>query len=89
MLLTSNDIKGIFSGLITGEMSREEADRWAFERMQEFDAGTLEFHPVCDEEVLWGAIQFLYGVDTKISPDEYMNSLEDIRTAFEEKWEKD
>lgn len=88
MLLTIDDIKGKFFELITGEISREDADRWAYERMQAFDAGTLEFQPKYDEEFLWSAIQYLYGVDTKDSPDEYMHSLEDIERAFEEKWNR-
>tara|TARA_R110002124_G_scaffold32452_6_gene108874 strand:+ start:162 stop:428 length:267 start_codon:yes stop_codon:yes gene_type:complete len=88
MLLTINDIKDKFSKLIAGQISREDADRWAYERVLAFDAGTLEFQPVCDEEFLWSAIQYLYGVDTKDAPDEYMHSLEDIQRAFEEKWNR-
>ncbi|MDT7526953.1 hypothetical protein NOG12_12815 [Pseudidiomarina sp. GXY010] len=88
MLLTIDDIKGKFSELIAGEISREAADRWAYERIQAFDAGLLEFEPGSDEEFLWSAIQYLYGVDSKDSHDEYMHSLGDIQRAFEEKWNR-
>ena len=85
MLLTIDDIKEKFSELIVGKISREEADRWAYERMQALDSGSLIFQPACDEEFLWSAIQYLYGVDTKDSPDEYMHSLEDIQKKFAQK----
>lgn len=88
MLLTIDDIKGKFSELLAGKISREDADRWAYERMQALDAGSLEFNPKSDEEFLWSAIQYLYGVDTKDSPDEYMHSLDDIQKAFEDKWNR-
>lgn len=88
MLLTIDDIKDKFSELITEKISREDADRWAYERIKAFDAGSLEFFPACDEEILWSAIQYLYGIDTKNAPDEYMHSLEDIKSTFEMKWER-
>lgn len=88
MLLTLEDIKTTFLSLIKGDISREEADRWAYIRMQAFDSGSLEFSPESEEELLWSAIQYLYGIDTKVSPDEYMNSIEEIKIEFEEKWNK-
>lgn len=88
MLLTLDDIKKIFTSLIKGDMTREDADRWAYERMQAFDSNCLEFVPSSDEEMLWSAIQYLYGIDTKISPNEYMHSIDEIQSVFEEKWNR-
>jgi hypothetical protein len=88
MLLIIDDIKEIFNGLISGRISREEADRWAYERMQAFDSDSLEFEPITNEDLLWSAIQYLYGIDTKVSPDEYMHSIEEIKQAFEKRWNK-
>ena len=88
MLLTIDDIKDKFSELISGNISREDADRWAYEKIMAFDTGSLEFLPACDEEFLWSAIQYLYGIDLQDSPGEYIHSLEDIQRAFEEKWDK-
>ena len=86
MQLTVEQINETFNDLINSEISREDADSWAYERIKAFDLGELEFSPVSDEEKLWSAIQYLYGIDTKISPTEYMHSLDEVRETFEEKW---
>lgn len=88
MRLTKEDIQQTFSCLISGSISREEADRWAYERMQAFDAESLMFEPPADEEFLWSAIQYLYGIDSKVAPDEYLHSIDEIKETYEEKWNK-
>ena len=88
MLLTIDDIKEIFTRLIDGNISREEADRWAYERIQASDSDSLEFDPVSDKLFLWSAVMYLFGVDMMISPGEYMHSLEDIKETFEERWNR-
>lgn len=88
MRLTLDDIKTIFTSLIRKDVSREYADRWAYEKIQAFDSDCLEFVPTSDEEMLWSDIQYLYGIDTKISPDKYMHSIDEIQSVFEEKWNK-
>lgn len=89
MLLTLNDIKEVFNNLIKEKITREQADRWAYERMQSFDADTLYFEPKEKEELLWDAIQYLYGIDSKVSPTEYMHPLDEIKETFEERWAKE
>ena len=86
MLVSLSDVRLIFGKLIDGKISREEADRWAYEKVKAFDAGSLEFESVTDEQSLWNAIKYLYGIDTKISPFEYMHSIEEIKNEFIEKW---
>lgn len=86
MELTLLEINQLFNKLIELEFTREEADRWAFKRIQAFDSGVLQFLPQTDEEILWSAIQYLYGIDIKISPDEYMHSIDDIQEEFEKTW---
>jgi hypothetical protein len=86
VLLTISDIKEIFTRLINDEITRDTADRWVYERMQAFDANLLEFNPVSDEKLSWSAIEYLYGINTRISPNEYLHSMEEIKEAFEEKW---
>lgn len=88
MLLTIEDIKSKFNELINEEISREDADKWAYIRMQAYDDGNLEFQPSSDQELLWGAIQYLYGIDIKDSPSSYLHSLEDIQVVFETTWNK-
>ena len=86
MQLTLDEISETFEKLIDGKITREDADRRAYMRMQAFDLGQLEFVPAAEEQVLWSAIQYLYGIDTKVSPIEYMHSIEEIREAFEKNW---
>ncbi len=88
MLLTVSDIKKVFTQLINGKLSREEVDRWAYKRMQAFDSGSLTFKSKSDENFLWSAIQYLYGIDTMVSPGEYMHSIEEIKKTFEERWQR-
>lgn len=86
MQLKLDEVNELFEKLINLEITRENADRWAYKRMQALDLGELEFIPASDEQKLWDAIQYLYGIDTKVSPDEYMHPVEEIRENFEEKW---
>lgn len=86
MQLKLDEVNELFQKLINSEITREDADRWAYKRMQALDSGELEFIPAADEQKLWDAIQYLYGIDTKVSPYEYMHPVEEIRETFEEKW---
>jgi hemerythrin superfamily protein len=86
MELSLTDVQNVFEDLIAGRISREDADRWAYARMQSFDSNDLLFHPKAEEELLWDAVQYLYGIDTKVSPDEYMHSIEDIETEYLSRW---
>jgi len=84
--LSRSDIQEVFQNLIEGRISREDADRWAYARMQAFDSNDLSFNPKGDENLLWDAVQYLYGIDTKISPDEYMHSIDDIEAEYSSRW---
>ena len=86
MELSRSDIHDVFQNLIEGRISREDADRWAYARMQAFDSNDLSFNPKVDEELLWSAVQYLYGIDTKLSPDEYMHSIDDVEAEYLSRW---
>lgn len=86
MRLTLIEVNEIFQKLVETDITREDADRWAYARMQAFDADELEFSPSSDEKKLWSAVQYLYGIDTKVAPREYMHSLDDIKGKFESEW---
>ena len=86
MELSRDDIQEVFQDLIAGRISREDADRWAYARMQAFDSDDLSFSPKADEELLWDAVQYLYGIDTKVSPEEYMHSIDDIEAEYRSHW---
>ncbi len=87
MQLTLNEVNELFIKLIEADISREDADRWAYAKMQAFDANELEFYPCSDEVKLWNAVQYLYGIVTKVSPNEYMHSLDEIKDKFEAEWQ--
>ncbi len=86
MKLEMKNIHDVFNGILNSKTTREEADRWAYKIMLAFDSGNLEFVPLSDEQLLWSAIQYLHGIDSKISQNEYLHSLEEIQEAFEENW---
>lgn len=87
MQLTLTEINEVFEKLIKADISREDADRWAYARMQAFDSNKLEFSPSSDENKLWSAVKYLYGIDTKVAPGEYMHSLDEIKDKFESEWQ--
>lgn len=86
MELSRKDIDDVFQCLIEKKITREDADRWAYARIKSFDSGELIFKPKKDEELLWDAIQYLYGIDTKLCPDEYMHSIDDINSEYLTRW---
>lgn len=82
MKVSSRDVSDIFNRLISGQLSREDADRWAYSLIQQSDQGKVEFLPPEDEKRIWAAIMFIYGVDLKESPGIYLHSENDIKGAY-------
>ncbi|HYX39736.1 MAG TPA: hypothetical protein VE954_42115 [Oligoflexus sp.] len=85
MNITLSEVKNIFEKLLNGTIRREEADRWAHNIIMESERGHLTFSPTADQEKIWAGIMYLYGVDTRDSPEEYLHTTEDIRAAMLEK----
>lgn len=54
--ITLQDIRNIFDAVLNNEMKREDADRWAYRLIQEFDKGSLVFLPHIEEDRIWDAI---------------------------------
>lgn len=86
MNLSLSDVKQVFNELLSGKITREQAEKWAELRMEAFDAGELTFEPRSDEELLWKAVIYLSGVAMKVSPDEYMEDEEGIKLEFDAHW---
>lgn len=63
MVVSVNIVLEIYASVLNGSLSYSDADRWAWERMQLFDEGKLEFEPKESEEFIWQLIQYLYGID--------------------------
>lgn len=86
IVVSIRDVQSTFKALIAGTMTREQADRWAFERIDAFDQQELRFEPVDEEERIWSALQYLYGIDLQEEPGTYLHSLDDIENKFRSRW---
>lgn len=86
MKVSNDDIKNIFIKLINESISREDADRWAYKIIEADDLDDLELHPSNKKHIMWEAIDYLYGIDMKLSPDEYMHSIDQIKEVYESEW---
>ncbi|MCP5326640.1 MAG: hypothetical protein H7A09_10010 [Oceanospirillaceae bacterium] len=82
MEITLADLRRVFQEVLDGRLSREAADRWAYDVVKKSELGTLAFSPTEDEQKIWAGIMYLYGIDSKESPDEYLHSIDDIREAM-------
>lgn len=83
MQITFADVAARFDAILTGSMSRVEADRWAWGMMQADDAGQLEVLPAHDHPRVWEGLTYLFGIDMP-NPDTnaYLHSIEEIRKAY-------
>ncbi|MBD9597772.1 hypothetical protein IB270_33655 [Ensifer sp. ENS05] len=88
MLITELEVRRIFERLIGGEIDREAADMWAYEKVQAFDRDDLIFEPRDIEEKLWSSVLYLHGVDMQTSPTQYLHSNVDIEKKFQSLWPK-
>lgn len=71
-----------FDDVLSGRMSREQADRWAYSVVQSEEAGALTYLPSSDKQRIWSGVMCLYGLDAMESPGEYLHTDEDIRAAM-------
>ncbi len=67
-------VRRVFEDVLSGAMSREQADRWAFAVVQQEEAGVATYAPARDRERIWAGVMYLYGVDTMKAPGEYLHS---------------
>jgi hypothetical protein len=76
----------VFADVLSGAMSREQADRWAYAVVQEEEeAGVVTHSPPGERERIWAGVMYLYGVDTMKAPGEYLHSDNDVRAAMDAK----
>jgi hypothetical protein len=75
----------VFEDVLSGSMSREQADRWAYAVVQEEEAGVVTYAPPRERERIWAGVMYLYGVDTMKAPGEYLHSDDDISAAMNAK----
>jgi hypothetical protein len=75
-------VRRVFEDVLSGCMSREQADRWAYAVVQEEEAGIVAFSPPHAREHIWAGVMYLYGIDTMKAPGAYLHSNDDIREAM-------
>jgi hypothetical protein len=75
-------VRQVFMDLLSGRLSREQADRWAHAVVQKAENDLLVFCPPGDRQRIWAGVMYLYGVDSRETPDVYLHSDEDIRAAM-------
>lgn len=71
-------VRKMFSDVVDNKITREFADRWAYDVMQKCESGNLELIPSSQREEIWDAVMYLYGIDAMDSPGEYLHSDEEI-----------
>lgn len=84
MKIDLQTVRQMFEDVLSGRISREEADVWAYSFVKEDEAENLIYVPDSDRERIFAGIMYLYGVDLKDSPNSYLHSESDIRKAMEE-----
>lgn len=82
MEIDLNMVRQKFTDVLEGRMSREDADRWAHTILQQEELGELNCVPTSDKTRIWAGVMYLYGIDAKDSPNEYLHTDEDIRLAM-------
>ena len=78
-------VRRVFEGVLSGAISREQADRWAYAVVLQEETGVVTYSPSRERERIWASVMYLYGVDTMKAPGEYLHSDNDISQAMNAK----
>jgi hypothetical protein len=78
-------VRRVFEGVLSGSISRAQADRWAYAVVQQEETGVVTYSPPRERERIWAGVMYLYGVDTMKAPGEYLHSDNDISEAMNAK----
>jgi hypothetical protein len=82
MELDLQAVRLVFIDVLSGRMSREQADRWAYAVVQEEETGIVKYAPPRARERIWAGVMYLYGIDAMTAPNAYLHSDDDIRDAM-------
>ena len=82
MQITFADIAERFEGVLSGALSREDADSWAQQIMRADDEGAVQFEPRSDYERIWRGVTYMCGIDLRDGPDTYLHTPDDIRESY-------
>lgn len=85
MNITLDSVRNVFNDVISGNISRECADRWAHSVIKKSEENSVIFTPESDKEKIWNGIMYLYGIDLEESPGIYLHTDDEIRLAMQTK----
>ncbi|UOE39886.1 hypothetical protein MTP09_09890 [Chryseobacterium suipulveris] len=63
MVVKIEDVKNVYRNIISGLITLEEADRWAWKLITENDKNNLFYDDLNDEKIIWKMVIYLYGID--------------------------
>lgn len=78
-------VRRVFEGVLSGSISREQADRWAYAVVRQEETDVVTYSPARERERIWASVMYLYGVDTMKAPGQYLHSNDDISEAMNTK----
>lgn len=78
-------VRKVFEDVLSGHISREEADEWAVSIIKLDETGNVKYTPPSDESKIRDGILFLRGIDLKDSPESYLHDEDDIKIAMIQK----
>lgn len=82
MIVTLIDVLDVLERVVSGEMNREDADRWAHSLVQRNECETLIFSPKAERDKIWAGLMFLYGIDMREAPGIYLHSQTDLQAEL-------
>src|SRR5690348_8775787 len=85
MQISISDITRAIEDLISRSKDREAIASWASSVRNHEDQDNLDYFPAAAVEEIWGALEFLMGVDLLVEPGAYLHNHEDIE-AFALAW---
>ena len=75
-------VRRVFEDVLSGRMSREDADRWAYAVVREEETGVVAYAPARERDRIWIGVMYLYGIDAMKAPNAYLHCNDDIRSAM-------
>lgn len=84
MHISDLEVAYVFERLLSGELTRNDADRWAHSILKASEQSKIQFTPEKRREKIWDAVMYLYGIDLRSTDDDYMFSDQDIRGKLRE-----
>ena len=76
MILSLENFLKVYESILSGQITREDADRWAYSIVKLDEIGSVRFNG--SEFFLRSHLMFVYGVDSQESPGVYIHSDDEI-----------